>query len=216
MAAPVCLLNNSWENVPFIVSSIYEKKKSVPHINVSLAPVSVITHDLNLGIFSWKVHFGHMCSGFFFTAHLNSVREQNHKSTPRFHLFLHLQFVSHPNFPQVASLLPSRVSSWLMSSLGPELCQGAWYCSGPNQEDIRGARWSLGTERGLLDAGQKSLWTFHMDIYSWETVLCAEDDGFVNKQSALVTSFSPKTSFSEESKYVAVSSGPHKQRETDL
>lgn len=149
-----------------------KEKKSVPHINVSLVPVSMITHDLNLAIFSWKVHFGHMCSGFFSTAQLNSLLEQNHKSTPRFHLFLHLHFVSHPNFPQVASLLPSRVSSWLMSSLGPELCQGAWYCFGPNQEDIGGARWSLGTERGLLEAGQKSLWTFYMDIYTCETVLC--------------------------------------------
>lgn len=63
-------------------------------------------------------------------------------------LFLHLDFLFQPILPLVASLLPSRVSSWLMSSLGPKLCQGAWYCSGPNQEDIRGPRWSLGTERG--------------------------------------------------------------------
>lgn len=153
---PMCLLNSSWENALFSVFSNSER------------------------IFSWKVQFGRMWSGFFFTAHLSSLLEQNHKSTPRFRLFLHLQFVSHPIFPQVAPLLPSRVSSWLMSSLGPEPRQGAWYCFGPNQEDIRGARWSLGTERGLLEAGQKSLWTFYMDIYTCETVLCAEEGGFVN------------------------------------
>lgn len=170
-----CASSIAVEKMSCLFLPILKKKKSVPHVNVWLVPVSVITHDLNLAIFSWKVHFG-----FFSTAHLNSLLEQNHKSTPRFHLFLHLHFVSHPNFPQVASLLPSRVSSWLMSSLGPALCQGAWYCFGPNQEDIRGARWSLGTERGLLEAGQKSLWTFYMDIYSCETVLCAEDDGFLN------------------------------------
>lgn len=131
-----------------------------------------------------------------------------------FHLFLHLHFLFCPILPLVASLPPSRVSSWLMSSLGPELCQGACYSSGPNQEDIRGPRWSLGTERGcwkhdrkvsglptLIPAVRKHI--SRPRLQRCTLAICSED------------LFLPKN-LSKEHEYVVVSRGPHKQRGTDL
>lgn len=52
------------------------------------------------------------------------------------------------SLPQVAHVPPSSASSWLMSSLGPELCQGAWRCSGQTRRASGGPWWSLGTEYG--------------------------------------------------------------------
>lgn len=53
-----------------------------------------------------------------------------------------------PSLPQVAPVPASRASSWLMSSLGPELCQGAWRCSGQTGRASGGPWWSLGTDYG--------------------------------------------------------------------
>lgn len=131
-----------------------------------------------------------------------------------FHHFLHLHFLFHPILPLVASLLPSRVSSWLMSSLGPELCQGAWYCSGPNQEDIRGPRWSLGTERGDWKHDRKvselpTLIPTVLRLFSTLRLQCCTLAIWLDGL------FLPKN-LSKEREYVVVSRGPHKQRETDL
>lgn len=130
-----------------------------------------------------------------------------------FHPFLHLHFLFRPILPLVASLLPSRVSSWLMSSLGPELCQGAWYRSGPNQEDIRGPRWSLGTECGYWKRDRKvaelpsSLPALRRRLSTRRlTTLCIS--------SLLGRLVSPRKHLGKERE--CVSSGPRKQRETDL
>lgn len=116
-------------------------------INVSLVHVSVALY-LNLRILTSIDQYGLLSRTSSFTGHLTAPGNRSINPVLDSQLFLHLNFLFHPILPLVASLLPSRVSSWLMSSLGPELCQGAWYCSWPNQEDIRGPRWSLGTEHG--------------------------------------------------------------------
>lgn len=53
-----------------------------------------------------------------------------------------------PTLHQVAPVPRSRASSWLMSSLGPELCQGVWHCSGQTGRASGGPWWSLGTGYG--------------------------------------------------------------------
>lgn len=107
-------------------------------------------------------HCGYFCFVFLFNHVLFWICCSSHKCSPRRHHYLH--FLSHPILPLVAPLPPSRASSWLMSSLGPQLCQGAWCCSGPNQEDIRGPLVLIGHRLWSLEVGQKSLRMSQVDI----------------------------------------------------